>query len=1274
MPGPVMLGYVSDEFAGSERFLIRSRLGAGSFGIVYEAHDRKRDAVVALKTLRRATPEALYYLKREFRALADIVHPNLVALHELLTEGPHCFFTMELVRGVDLLTYLRPRSPGGLERSTRGDTPSSAKTIDSEWHGDRHLDESSGSMSDFAGVSAAMHVDADRVRECFRQLARGLAALHDAEKLHRDIKPSNVIVTPDGHVVLLDFGLVADLALSDPGDRRRLEIVGTPPYMSPEQAASGAVTEATDWYAVGVILYQALTGRLPFEGPAQQVLAEKQRRDPTPPRDLVPDVPADLGELCRLLLDRDPARRPKGTDVIAAFERQSPARTPAPAVRSRRFVGRHQEMRDLGNALALMESGRAVMALVHGPSGMGKTAVVRRFLGELSERDRNAAILAGRCYEHESVPYKALDSVVDALSQYLRRLDRAEVEALLPSDVVPLTRLFPVLRRVEAVAAARRRSADIADPRELRRRGFVALRDLFTRLAQQRSVVVWVDDLQWSDLDSVALLEALLRPPDPPPILLIVTYRSDEAATSPALRQLLASCHSEQLGGDIREIPIGELPEADVRDLVQAIVGAGRVDLDAEAALLKREAGGNPLFICELLRHVDEIAPAATRTLSLESVVQTRVQKLPEAGARLLAVIALAGRPLKFDVARTAAEVGSAGYALVSRLRSDHLVRLRDSETGQQVETYHDRIRNTVVAALPAETAQHLHLRLAVAVETDPPIDPEALAFHLRAAGDRTRAAEYAIVAAGQAAEALAFDRAARLYREGLELTTLSNDERRRIRIRLASALANAGRGAQAGREYLAAAEGAPPIEFLDLRRRGAEQLLMSGHIDEGLTVLTDLLQRTRLKLAPSASRALVRLIARQVYIRARGLRFRERSEGQIPAAELVRLDTCWSVAVGLGLVETIRAAELQSRHLLLALKTGEPYRVARALAVEAAYSALRGHHGRRHTEKILEASMTLAERLNHPHALGLATLTAGIAANLEQRWKHSLELCERAEIILRERCTGVAWELDTAEHNLMRNRLYLGRWRELSLRVPALLKDAKERGDLYLRTGTIIRDSYIPRLCADEPEIATVEVREALDAWSQQGFHLEHYWALVVLPEIELYRGEPETALSILDSQWPALKASRFLSIESAITEMIYVKARVSLAAAIAAQGVPSKRQIHLQTADRDIRRLERQRIPVADAVSSLLRGGLAATQGRVEQAVAAWTVAEQRLESADMPLHAAAARWARGRLLGAAQGRALVSEADALMAREGIRVPARVVSLLCPYPAERF
>jgi predicted ATPase len=184
-------------------------------------------------------------------------------------------------------------------------------------------------------------------------------------------------------------------------------------------------------------------------------------------------------------------------------------------------------------------NGHAAAVYVWGPSGIGKSALVRSFLGRLSTRDE-VIVLSGRCYEHESVPYKALDGVVDSLSRYILSLPESVVESLMPRDVAALPRIFPVMQRVPAIArACLDRELAATEPLVLRRLAFEALRELLARMAARERLVIYIDDLQWSDIDGALLLEELVRQPAAPALLTVVSFRSEEVASQRFLQRLI---------------------------------------------------------------------------------------------------------------------------------------------------------------------------------------------------------------------------------------------------------------------------------------------------------------------------------------------------------------------------------------------------------------------------------------------------------------------------------------------------------------------------------------------------------------------------------------------------------------------------------------------------------------------------------------------------------------------------------------------------------------
>jgi eukaryotic-like serine/threonine-protein kinase len=1256
------------EFLGTDRFEVVRRLGAGGMGVVYQAYDREHARTVALKTLRRGDAAALYRFKREFRGLAGICHPNLAALHELVSAGDDWFFTMELVEGVDFITWVRGEAePRGFGRMSLGLDP---RAHDDATRGESNTPAGVAEMEEVAPPEPSPPDSYDRLRDALRQLADGVHALHQAGKLHRDIKPSNVMVDRGGRVVLLDFGLITDVAATGGGASDDYSVVGTVDYMSPEQGASLPLGPASDWYSVGTVLYRSLTGTLPFLGPPIAILMEKQRREPTPPAALLPMTPADLSELCCDLLRCDPAVRPDGYEVLRRLGRHtSLASVRRRAIGSRShdtpLVGRNEHAALLRDAFATSNrEGRAVTVLLRGRSGMGKSILIERVTSELA-RERGAVVLSGRCYERELVPYKALDSLVDALSRHLVQLPRHEVEAVMPRDVLAVARLFPILRRLEAVKAAPRRITTL-DPHELRRRGMAALRELLARLADRRPLVLSIDDIQWGDLDSTVLLVDLLRPPDPPALMLVLAYRSEEAEASDVVRHLVAGLRAHgPVAADVREVEVGALGPDEARELAQArLVGDG-TDGDVVAEAIARESGGDPFLIDQLVRFLHAGDPQAE--VRFGDVMRVQLGQLGPEARRVLELLAVAGHPLPQRVVARAAGLAREEQVMAV-LRAGSLIRTSGAPELGRIETYHDRIRAAVAETLGEAQQRSCHLALADALESSERPDPEALAVHLLGGGAIERGTEYALEAADKASAALAFERAAVFYRLAIDALPPEEVRQRRLRVALGQALVDAGRGVDAAGEFLAAAEEATPSDGLELRRRAAEQLLRSGHVDAGLRALDAVLKVAGLKLAPTRRRAMWSFLRRRLLVRLRGLRYRERDASQISPERLTRVDICWSVADGIGMTDPIRGLDFQTRHLLLALAAGEPRRISRALAVEGFYSSLGGWANRRRTEKLIARAREIADRIDEPRARGLVAIARGMADYQTGRWRSALAGFEEAANVLRGNCTGVTFEISTARRFAVSALFRLGSLGELSRLVPQYLSEAERRGDLYGASGMRIGLPNAAWLVMDQPGRARLECERGAECVSRMlDFSREHYFELLAQTHIDLYMGDGEAAHRRMEERWTRLEKSMLLRIQVERAYALFLRGRTALAGAAALPAGPARARL-LHTVERTGKRLARRHVTGSRAKAALLAAGAARLRGQVTAAVHLFAEAESGFQAAEMGLAAAAARYRRGELLGGTAGARLIADSERWMRDETVQDPAAMTRLVAP------
>ena len=1220
-------------------YTILRLIGRGGMGAVYEARDA-RGEVVALKALRGCEPAALVRFKHEFRALSDLVHPNLALLYSLAITGDQAFLTMERIDGVDFLTHV-------------GQAPT-------------------------AGLATRLH-------GALVQLVDGLGALHAAGKLHRDVKPSNVLVTREGRVVILDFGLVQELAGTPvPGGE---SLAGTPAYMAPELFLGAAPSTASDWYSVGVMLYEALAGALPFTGTALAVLRDKCEREPPtpPPVGGVTGADATLALLCTQLLARDPAARPDRKAITAALEaaaqgkglalgtgeggRGARVRSPVQAP----LIGRQDELDVLRKAAAGVRGGEPAVVLVRGGSGLGKTTLVDSFLQEL---DGQAVILRGRCYEREQVPHNAFDGLVDALVGHLLTLDLTVQAELLTGDVEALVRLFPGLQRLPWPAPDPMEAADpdgaeaaTAPDSRWRHRAYTAFKALLGAIAARTAVVLYIDDLHWADADSATLLAALVSAPAPS-CLLLTSYRAGASGPAPVVQGLLQQLRGG--GARVWELTLEPLTIDEAERLARALLGPGPAG--ASAMMVARESAGIPLFVHELVHDMLGCMSAGVGAwpARLEDLIGARVAQLPESARDMLELLAVAARPLTRDLVISLPGQTATGRAALQTLGAAGLVRASRSERGELIEVCHDRIRETVLAGLVDVRVRDCHRRLAATIaaysllQGEAPIEPEILAHHLFAAGDPASARQHMITAASRATKALAFARAAELSLAAIPLCPVDDGAGRlALRVDAAQALMHAGQLADAAACFLAAAAEAPPVQALRLRQRAAEMLLNCGAPRRGMELLQEVL--TALGQPPprnGLSRA-TRVALHGLWLRRNGLRFDSRSEAEVPEEMLLRLDTLQTARLAVVNVDPLTARMYQLEHLRQCLEVGEPRRIVRAVAGYAAYVAHAGTAGAVEAGRLLDQARAIAAVHGH-HGERYIPVCAGFAAFNVGAWRTALGHFESAlprAGTHRTRNAGAAVVYGMCGQWILDCNFYLGDLQGMRLRRDECLAMLQAEGD-RANDGWLSVGMYVfAMLAADDPAGATQELTATLGRWPREGFARERATAFIAARAIDVYSGDGPRAWARCAERWPSFAASYLYQGQYGRVLGEFWRGAAALQAALASVGSVAARL--RSVAESSAATITRQSARWADPFAYLLRSAALAQRGDREQARRALAVATAGFDGAGMRLWAVAARWQSARLTGDATQCAAQERS---MRVRGVVAPTRMAATLAP------
>lgn len=893
---------------------------------------------------------------------------------------------------------------------------------------------------------------------------------------------------------------------------------------------------------------------------------------------------------------------------------------------------------------------------------MGKSALIRTFLDEQVERHQ-ALVLRGRAYERESLPFKAVDAVVDALSAHLKRAAKQGTPVPLPDDIGLLAKVFPVLGRVPGVTSS---SQDVSrEPTNVRRRAFGVLRELIASAASDRQLVLHIDDAQWGDADSAALLLELLRPPTASRFLLITSYRQNEAASSAFLEELRARLPKNVAW---RELEVGPLAFVEAERLAFELLGSEPGSKDAASAVA-RESGGCPFLIEELASSslLDGHAKAGAggadlSNVTLERMVSERSRRLPDGARRMLEIVAIEGRPVPVTLAAAAAGSEERADEVIRLLSAERFIRAGLRDGREVVEMSHDRIRETVAAQIPAALGRAHHAALARVFEAGADENAEPMVVHLFGAGQAERGAKFAELAADQAVAKLAFDRAAHLFRLANATVPASCDDGRRLRLRLAQVLEWAGRGTEAAQIYEEIAKLAPVEDRVALERAAAEHLLTCGRIDEGAAVLRRVLSEVGLSAPRNALSAVAGLLACRLWLRIRGLGFRLRASVELKPADRLRLDALFTASLGFGSVDVVLSACMTARYLLASLRAGERGAITRAASLQMSLASAQGGVEGKHEIALERTARELVEQDPKPEAVAFFRSNIGISHYCRGRWGSSVR---ELDAVLQDFPAHRAGMTSNVKVFLVCSLVYEGRIRELRRRLPRYITEAEDRGDLFMLAHLRASHPVVAWLAADDVDDARRHAREGMARWPRLRFVIQHWQAMLAEAQIDLYAGDGASAYDRIARDMPDLRSSLLLQAQI-IRGLTYFAHGRAAVASIASN--PALRDARLSEAARLARRLGREQMAWTSLFSSLLHAAIENARGDAAAAVAALRSAIDTAQRAGMPMHGAAAMRQLGVLLGGDAGTQCITEADTAMEAEDIRAPERWAAMMVP------